>query len=261
MSPIKKNHRFIWMVIVFTVMVNIGLSGHSQGHPAAIEPKADQLLQQMSDYLASLKQFGVKTENTLEVVYMLGEKIQHISPTEVYVRRPNKLRADRKGDIVDQEFYFDGKTLTLFQKDDNCYATVEAPQSIDEMIDFARESLDVYTAGGDLIYSNAYNVLMEDVVSGSYVGRSVVDGIACHHLFFRGNEVDWQIWIADDDKPLPKKFIITSKWIAGAPQFTVYVKDWNLSPQFSEDIFTFVPPKDARKIDFIRQDNDAISRR
>jgi hypothetical protein len=71
-------------------------------------------------------------------------------------------------------------------------------------------------------------------------------------LAFRGNEVDWQIWIQEGSKPLPKKFIITSKWLTGAPQFTVVAKKWDLSPKLTEDFFTFVPPQDGQKIDFIR---------
>jgi hypothetical protein len=214
----------------------------------------------MSDYLAGLKQFRVQTENSLEVILTSGQKILYDSPAECLIQRPNKLRAERKGDIVNQEFYYDGKTLTLYNPDQKYYATVEAPPTIEETLDFARVSLDVYAPGGDLLYKNAYEVLTEDVVSGFYVGESVIGGIKCHHLAFRGNEVDWQIWIEDGDKPLPKKFIITTKWMTGAPQFTASIKAWDLSPKFSEDTFTFVPSKDAQRIDFVRLTSGAAPR-
>jgi hypothetical protein len=99
------------------------------------------------------------------------------------------------------------------------------------------------------------------VISGAYIDLSVVDRIRCHHLAFRGNQVDWQIWIEDSDRPLPRKYIVTSKWMTGAPQFTVATKGWNLSPKIKEDMFTFVPPKDAKKIDFIRLTGDGMSQR
>jgi hypothetical protein len=73
--------------------------------------------------------------------------------------------------------------------------------------------------------------------------------------------VDWQIWIEDGDKPLPKKFVITTKLMTGAPQFTVSIKSWNLSPKLKEDMFTFVPPKDAQRIDFVRLTGTGMSRR
>jgi len=233
-------------------MVICGLPPNSNGQSAAIDPKADKLLKEMSDYLGGLEQFSVQTENTLEILLRSGQKIQFVNPADLSLSRPNKLRAERKGDIVNQEFYYDGKNLTLYQRDAKCYASVAAPPTIDETIDFAREALDLYAPGGDLIYKNPYLVLTEDVLSGFYVGMSVVEGVKCHHLAFRGNQVDWQIWIEEGSKPLPKRFIVTSKWQTGAPQFTVSMKNWNLSPKLTEEMFRFVPPQDAQKIDFVR---------
>ena len=57
------------------------------------------------------------------------------------VSRPNKLHAERKGDLIDQTFYYDGKTLTLYNPSDKVYATEPAPGTIEELLDYARESL------------------------------------------------------------------------------------------------------------------------
>jgi len=246
-------------VLVIALVASLPADGRAQS--AVIEPKADQLLRKMSDYMGGLQQFSVQTENTLEVVLKSGEKIQFDNPADLSIRRPNKLRAQRKGDIVNQEFYYDGNTLTLYNPDQKCYATVNAPPTIDETIDFARTALDVFAPGGDLIYKNSYDILTEDVITGSYVGTSVVWGIKCHHLAFRGNTVDWQIWIEDGNRPLPKKFIVTTKWMTGAPQFSVTIKGWNLSPNLTEDMFAFRVPKGAQKIDFINLTSGGMSLR
>jgi hypothetical protein len=256
-----KHGRLPLLMIAWALVLVTELPAYSQGQFSAVEPKASQLLRKMSDYLAGLEQFSVQTENALDVVLRSGEKIQFNTPAECSIQRPNRLRADRKGDIVNQEFYYDGKTLTLYNPDQKYYASVEAPPTLEKTLDYAREVLDVYAPGGDLLYKNAYEILTEDVVSGFYVGLSVVDGVKCNHLAFRGNEVDWQIWIEDGDKPLPKKFVITTKWMTGAPQFTVLVKSWNLSPKLTEDLFTFVPPKGAQRIDFIRLSRGGTSER
>jgi hypothetical protein len=256
----KPLNLFLMMAALGLVLI-AGSPAYSQGQFSAVEPKASQLLRKMSDYLASLEQFSVQTENAMEVVLRSGEKIQFDAPAQCSIQRPDKLRAERKGDIINQEFYYDGKTLTLYNSDQKYYATVDAPSTIEKTLDYARESLDLYAPGGDFLYKNVYEILMEDVVSGFYVGLSVVDGVKCNHLAFRGNEVDWQIWIEDGDKPLPKKFVITTKWMTGAPQFTVLVKSWNLSPKLTEDLFTFVPPKGAQRIDFIRLSRGGTSKR
>ena len=229
--------------------------GHPQ--PAGIEPQAEKLLRRMSDYLASRQQFTAKAESTLEVVLTSGQKLQFGSPATASVWRPNRLRADRKGDIVNQEFYYDGKTLTLYNPKENLYAATAAPPTLDETLDFAREKLDVIAPGAEFLYGNAAERMLKETTSGFVVGPSVVAGVKCTHLAFRGPEVDWQIWIEDGDKPLPRKFILTSKKVAGEPQFTVLVRSWDLTPKLTNREFTFTPPKGAKKIEFLQLTADA----
>jgi hypothetical protein len=262
MRNVSKVSRVSLMMAMGFVLIGIaGLPTYGQGQSASIDPKADQILRKMCDYVAGLNQFSLHSENTIEAILTSGEKIQFDNPASLVVSRPNKLRAGRRGDIVDQEFYYDGKTLTLYNPDKKYYATIEAPPTLEEALDFARDGLDIYAPAADLIYKTGYKRLMEDVVSGLYIGTSVVDRVRCHHLAFRGTEVDWQIWVEDGDRPLPRKYIVTSKWMTGSPQFTVTTRGWNLSPKIKEDMFTFAPPKDAKKIDFIRLTSGGMSQR
>jgi hypothetical protein len=168
------------------------------------------------------------------------------------VWRPNRLRADRKGDVFNQEFFYDGKTLTLYNPKENLYATTAAPATIDEMLDFAREKLDVIAPGADFLYTNAGEKMLKEASSGFVVGPAVIGGVKCTHLAFRGQEVDWQIWIDDGDKPLPRKFILTSKKVAGEPQFTVLIRSWDVAPKLADKDFAFTPPKGAKKIEFLQ---------
>ena len=80
----------------------------------------------------------------------------------------------------------------------------------------------------------------------------MIDGVECHHLAFRNADVDWQIWIQSGDKPLPKRYVITSRWITGAPQFSLNMT-WDTEPEFSNDIFNFIVPEKAQKIELISQ--------
>jgi hypothetical protein len=222
-----------------------------QAQPTGMQPEAEKLLRRMSDYLAARKQFTVQTENTLEIVLASGQKLQFASPATASVWRPNKLRADRKGDILNQEFFYDGKNLTLYNPKENLYATTAAPPTIDEMLDFSREKLDVIAPGAEVLYSNAAERMLKVTTSGFVVGPSVVGGVKSTHLAFRGAEVDWQIWIEEGGRPLPRKFVLTSKQVKGEPQFTVLVRSWDLAPKLTDQMFTFTPPKGAKKIDFL----------
>jgi hypothetical protein len=225
-------------------------AGHAQ--PTGIDPQAEKLLRKMSDYLAGRQQFTLKAESTLEVVLTSGQKIQFESPATLEVSRPNKLRAHRKSDIANQEFFYDGKTLTLYNPKENLYAATAAPTTIDEMLDFAREKLDVIAPASELLYKNAADKMLKVSSSGFVVGPSVVAGVKCTHLAFRGSEVDWQIWIEDGDKPLPRKFILTSKQVKGEPEFTVVIRSWDVTPKLADKEFSFTPSKGAKKIEFLQ---------
>ena len=243
--------RRIVSVVALAMMVLAGWPQFGHAQPTGMDPQAEKLLRRMSDYLAGRQQFAVKAESSLEVVLTSGQKLQYDSPATLTVSRPNKLRAHRKGDIVNQEFFYDGKTLTLYNPRENLYATTAAPPTIDEMLDFAREKLDIIAPGAEILYKNAAERMLKVTTSGFVVGPSVVGGVKSTHLAFRGAEVDWQIWIEEGDKLLPRKFILTSKQVKGEPQFTLLVRAWDLAPKLTDKEFTFVPPKGAKKIDFL----------
>jgi len=150
----------------------------------ALDPAVTQILQRMTEYLGSLGQFSVHTQNTLEDMLDSGHRVDYDVSAKVIISRPNKLQAERKGDLIDQDFYYDGKTLTLYNPTDKVYATEPAPGTIEEVLDFTRESLGLMIPAADLIYRNAFPLLMQDVTLAKMVGKAVIGGVRCHHLLF-----------------------------------------------------------------------------
>lgn len=253
MFNILHYHRHCIMVVI-TLFSVVLLSQTALAQSAGIDPQAEKLMRAATTYLAGQNRFSVETRSTIEVVLASGQKIQFDHGATLAVQRPNKLRAERKGDLIDQVFYYNGMSLILHNPSDNYYATVPAPDTVEEMMDFARESLDIIAPAGDLIYKNAFEILMADVTSGFVVGQSVVDGQRCDHLAFRSPEVDWQIWVQEGSQPLPRKLVITTKDVAGMPQFAVMMTHWELAPTFTEAIFEFTPPSDAKPVEFMSLD-------
>jgi hypothetical protein len=240
------------------LLVVAGLPLPALSQATAISPQAVQLLKASTDFLACQQQFSLDTESSIEVVLATGQKIQFDHTARVSVERPNKLRAERTGDLVDQVLYYDGESLTLHNPVRNYYAKIAAPGTLEEMLDFAREKLDIVAPASDLLYRNAYDILMQDVASGFVVGKGVVDGVSCDHLAFRAPHVDWQIWIADGDRPLVRKLVITTRDKLNAPQFTVVTKNWNLEPKFSAETFSFTPPKCPQEVRFVPKGADGV---
>jgi hypothetical protein len=218
---------------------------------AGVDPDAAKILRRMTDYVGQLQRFSVDTASTLEVVLVSGQKLQFTSAARTTLQRPNKIRSERIGDVVSQTFYFDGRTLTIFNPGDGYYATVPAPNTIDAAVDFARDSLDVIAPAGDLVTMDAYDRLMADTTAGFVVGQSIVGGVRCDHLAFRSGVVDWQIWIEVGDKPLPRKYVITSLDVDQAPQFELMMSNWSTEPVFTAEHFQFTPPPGAKAIEFL----------
>ena len=86
----------------------------------------------------------------------------------------------------------------------NVYAQSEAPGSVDQLIDKLRGQLGVDMPGADILLSNPYAVLSEDVIDAKHIGRGVINGVECEHLAFRNLDTDWQIWIEVGAKPIPR---------------------------------------------------------
>ncbi|MEJ8810535.1 DUF2092 domain-containing protein [Variovorax ureilyticus] len=217
-----------------------------------IDPHATQLLRRMTEYLAGLKHFSVDSDSTLEVVLTTGQKLQFDTAATATIRRPDRLRAERRGEVVDQVFYYDGASLTLFNLANRRYATVPAPATLDAALDFARDRLDIVAPASDLLATNAFERLTQDLVGAMVVGTSVIGGASTTHLAFRSPEVDFQVWVQDGDRPLPRKYVITTRRVEGMPQFAVTLNRWNLDPKVPDSLFAFAPPKDAKRIDFLK---------
>jgi len=234
---------------VFALLVIV--SPQIKAQSVAVDPVATQTLKTMLNYLGGLKQFSVHTQNTLENRLESGQRIDQDISANVIISRPDKLKAERKGELLDQSFYYNGKTLTLFNPSANVYATEPAPASIEEMLDYTRESLGLIIPAADLIYSNAYPLLMNGVTSATLVGKTVIDDKVCTHLAFSRPDVDFQIWVADGVQPLPCKYVVTDTSTPAMISISTVMSDWNVKPAAAENAFNFEPRNGVKAITFM----------
>jgi hypothetical protein len=239
------------LLALATLAVVAAAPSASRAQGAGVDPEAVKILRRMTDYLGSLKQFSVRTQNTLEDLLDSGHRVDFDVSASVIVSRPNKLRAERKGDLIDQIFYYDGKTLTLYNPSDKVYATEPAPGTIEETLNFARQSLGLDIPSGDLVYRNAFPLLMQDVTFAMVVGKAVIGGVKCDHLLFSRPGVDFQVWVAASGKPLPCKYVVTDTGTPALLSITTVMSDWNVAPAVADARFTFVPPKGTQAITFM----------
>jgi hypothetical protein len=227
--------------IAAPVFVGTARASAAKPHPK-VEPQADHMLKQMTDYVAGLKSFTVESSAVDETALASGEKIQKTSDSEVAVMRPNKVRSIQRGAGKGLGVWYDGTAMTIACKANNSYATLPAPPTLDATIDSMRKQFQIDAPGADLLYSNPYEILMEQVSSGRFVGHETIDGVTANHLAFQGEDVDWQIWIQDGAQPLPLRFVITTKTVKGRPQFAVQFSNWKTQPNLPAGMFEFQQP-------------------
>ena len=219
-----------------------------------VDPKVIALLQGMGELLASSKQFSFSALTLKEQVLPTGQKLQYDANIHVDIKRPNAFLGKMSSGAKNKNLFYDGKSLTLLDLNNNFYATTEAPGNIDDTLDFVMDKYGVSMPLADFLFADINATLTENIQSGFYVALTEVNGTKAHHLAFTQENVDWQIWINAEGQPSPVKFVINYKNKTSEPQFMAFFQDWNLAPSLKTTDFNFQPSKEMVKIEFIEVD-------
>jgi hypothetical protein len=233
----------------------MAMTGVSTRTAWAEEGEAQSILKAMTDYVGHQESLSLKYDTDVEVVTPQVEKIQFSASGEVTMNRPNKFRISRTGGYADVEFISDGSTVTIYDRDGNRFAQVPGGGSFDDVVDRLRSEAPLELPGADLLLSKSYEALMQGVLEAKHIGRGVVEGVECEHLAFRNLDTDWQIWIEAGDRPVPRKYVITSKAVGAAPQYTLRLRDWKTGVTPAPDAFTCNPPAGSTGVAITVLDN------
>jgi len=215
------------------------------------EEQAMAVMKRMADYLSQAKRFSVSVDSGFDAVQEFGQKIEFGETRKIVLIRPDRLRVDAtKRDGSRSEFIFDGKNITLFFAKENVYATEPKPGTVDQAVAYFTNDLDMRLPLAEMLSSNLDKMLSERVLEAAYVEKSLIAGVPCDHVAFRGDKADLQLWVAQGAKPLPQRVVITYTREDGRPQFWAQFSNWNLAPAAADSLFVFKPPAGAAKIAF-----------
>jgi hypothetical protein len=217
-------------------------------HKSPVEPRADELLKRMGDYLGQAQFFSVNAEVWQDVQLASGQRVQAGRSIELQVRRPNRLHATVHSTRRNRELIYDGSDLTLYNRAENFYGTAHTSGSLDEAMDTASEKFGIAMPLEDFIRSDPHKDFLQKASSGTDLGPVTVMGTPCEHLAFTQDNIDWQIWIEDGLRPVPRKFVITYKDETDSPQFTAIFSNWDFTTRPPDFVFKFEPPPGAAKI-------------
>ena len=220
---------------------------------SAIDPAAMQALERMGAYLRELPSFNLRADDAIDEVLDSGQKIQLTKTVELQVRKPDRLHAAITTDRKAREIFFDGKHFTLLAPETRYFATVEAPPTIGEMLTAVETRYGIEFPLVDLFRWGEDAEAAADIQEAMWVGTSNLAGQMADHYAFRQDEIDWQIWIAQGEAPLPLRYVITTKDEPGEPQYMANLS-WDTQAQPADAVFTFTPSKDDHPIAIVVQD-------
>ena len=218
------------------------------------QAQASAILMRMAEFLGGTQRFSVSVRGGYDAVQKSGQKIEFNEMRKVTLSRPDRLRVEgERSDGAKKLTVFNGKEIVLIDATSNVYATAPQPGGLDDTIVYFVKDLGMRLPLAVLLVSQAAAELKDRVRSVDIVEKTNIYGSPSHHLAARTDQVDFQVWVADGDKPLPQRIVITYKKAKGEPQFRAQFSDWNLAPAIEDSTFLVTPPDGAQKVPFAAQ--------
>ncbi|WP_448580399.1 DUF2092 domain-containing protein [Thermaurantiacus sp.] len=207
---------------------------------AVLEPAAIGMLDRMGAYLRTLTRWEVRADATTEEVFDNGQKLQFLQRTTYTVALPDRMKVDIVGDRFHRQVWLDGKTMTVAGLGVKKYVQLPVTAPVGEVVRVAADDYGINLPLLDLFLWGSPDSAVEKPSSGFRVGDARIGDTAVGHYAFRQPGVDFQLWIEEGDRPLPRKMVITNTENPAQPQY-VATFTWNLSPTIGADSFTFNP--------------------
>ena len=227
-----------------------GARATTTASPPPLPGEVLEPLRAMGDALRSAKTMRFTSRSLMDEALENGPLVQIGRRTAHAVRRPDRLHVEIQGDDANWALWYDGTRLTVLDRATEDYAVAEAPPVLDELLDAAINEYGLSIPMSDLLYADADRGLLKDVRAARYLGVDSVGDARCHHLAFRQETIDWQLWIEEGEMALPRKLVITYKLEPGLPQYVCTLEDWELGEAIDDATFTASVPRDGPSMSF-----------
>ncbi|OHB33035.1 MAG: hypothetical protein A2X84_06740 [Desulfuromonadaceae bacterium GWC2_58_13] len=206
----------------------------------------------MADFLSKAPAFSVTVRSGYDAIQADGQRIEFGERRQVLLQRPDRLRVDVERSDGDRGLVvFDGQGITAFKANDNVYARVAKPGTVDDAVVYLVRDLQMTLPLARMFLANFPQDLEKQLVAAHYVEENHLFDVPTDHLAVRSTEVDMQVWIAQGEQPLPRRVVLTYKNAPNQPQFRADFADWNMSPSVDDASFSFTAPAGAEQIPFL----------
>ena len=234
-------------LIIAAALGWVAIDAHAATPPARVDPEAVDALARMSAYLRSIPAFEITLQTQRDDVDVYGQLITLSGKATYKVRRPDAFSFDLALPSHSGRYVYDGKTVTAYDARANAYKTLQAPPTIRATLELAEQKYGASVPLDDLFTWSEGDNRANSLTSAHFIGKTQIAGQAANHYAFRQPGRDWQIWIADGDKPTPLRVSIVASDDPARPEFQADLS-WDTAPRFDSDAFIFASPPNARPI-------------
>jgi hypothetical protein len=229
-------------------------AGTSAPSAPQLEPKAVEILKAACAKLASANAMSFTALVTYESPSKLGFPLAYGTKSDVLFQRPNKLRVLTPSDGPASEFYYDGKTIMAYSPAANLVAIADAPPTVDGMLATAYHSAAIYYPFDDLIVSDPYKDIAQDLRVAFYIGQSkVVGGTITDVVAYDTGGVFIQAWIGAEDK-LPRLLRAVYADDPLQQRHNLVITNWQIDPTIPADSFSSAQAAAGKRIPFASPD-------
>ena len=215
----------------------------------AISPDAISALQKMGDFLRNQQTFAVQARMTTDDQLAVG--------SEGAVRRDGRPEDPpaRTGCAWTSQAIAATNACTTTARHSPCSAErrllrdVRRAGTLTELKDVLEKQYAIDLPLADLFYWGTEHDGTAAIQAATRVGAANVDGFVTDHYAFRQKDVDWELWIEQGGRPVPRKLVITTTAEQNQAAARM-VLNWDLAPKFEDQLFTFVPPANVHQIEF-----------
>jgi hypothetical protein len=215
-----------------------------------------------ADFLAAQNSISFQADVVYNVLQANGQMLEFGGTRDFLMRRPDRLRIesiDRDGEVT--QFFFDGESILIDMPNEDAYVQIKRPGTSYAAMDYLVDDLGAPAPLEDFTSENFAKGAEERIKSGFYVQRVMLDDHICEQLAWRTEKVDVQLWVREGEEPVPCRVVIIYKNARGRPQFAADFQNWNFSPDVDDEMFTFVPPESAERLQaqaFVRELRDEM---
>ena len=261
----KNRGRRVLLALCVSLLAAGTAWGQEEQPAPKIDPKADEVMHRLSDFYGGLQSLAFAVTVTMRVETE-GMKQEMTTTQAIALRRPDRLAIRLVKGMMGATLVCDGQSVYTHLPFMKKYKVKKAPGALDALFQqpealFVLGSTRSRLPLSTLLTSKPYQMLMEGVTAGDYVGMDEIEGAQYHHLKFYQEEIDWEIWVQAGEQPLVHKIVPDlSRQLAQARQITpdmgemkmettVRFENWAVNPDLPDALFVFTPPADAEKVE------------